>query len=92
MLVFSISNINMVLEARAVLRATPVVMSRGVLNGNGHCIRGAQPHTFGIGVFKTVKKNSTKINIFTINLQTQLSAVMLILTPMIASISYERCQ
>ena len=71
MLVFSIWNTNMVLEGRAVSRATPIVSSRGALNdGNchltmpvskGRCARDALPHTFVIGVFKTVKKNSNTI-------------------------------
>ena len=44
---------NIVLEARAVLHATPIVMSR--------CARDALPHTYNIGVFKTVENNSTMI-------------------------------
>ena len=36
----------------------------------GRCARDALPQSFNIGVFKSVKKNSTTINIFTINLET----------------------
>ena len=51
----------MVLEATAVSRGSPIVMSRGTLNDGkrrlalpvvrGRCTRDALPHTFDIGVF-----------------------------------------
>ena len=61
----------MVLEARAVSRATVIVTSRGAPNdGNcrltlpvikGRCARGALPHTFIIGAFKSLKENSVRM-------------------------------
>ena len=69
MLVFSIKNTNIVPEVRAVSRATRIVTSRGApqrrelsphnSRRQGRSARGALPHSFHIGVFKTVKKNST---------------------------------
>ena len=81
---------DMVLEARVVSYNGNCRLT--VPFGEGRCVRDALAHTFDIGVFKTVKENSTTIKIFTINLQTSLKVVMLLLTPMIATISYERCR
>ena len=54
------------LEATAVSRASPIVMSRGTLNDGkrrlalpvvwGRCAHDALPHTFDIGVFKIRQK------------------------------------
>ena len=81
----------MVLQARAVSRATPIVTSRGAPKLKGRCARDALPHTYDIGVFKTVKKNSTIIK-YIYNLSENIvDGCNVALTPMIARISYERC-
>ena len=67
-------------QARAVCMLPPSLRHIVPLN-NGNCLltmpisKGCQAHdvlhhTFDIGVFKTILKNSTIINIFTINLKT----------------------
>ena len=71
MLVFSTSNTIIVLEARAVSRATPIVTSRVPLNdgncrltmpvGKGRCARDALSHAFHIDVFKFVFTISSAI-------------------------------
>ena len=64
MLVLSIWITNMVLEARAVSRVTPIVTSRGApyrFVAHHKACRDPLPHTFDIGVGKTIKKNSTAI-------------------------------
>ena len=71
MLVFSTQNTNIVLEARAVSRATPIITSLVPLHdGNcrlkipvvkGRCACDALPHAVHIGVFKFVKTISTAI-------------------------------
>ena len=95
----------MVLEARAVRLLLPLLRHVVPLNdenwrlkmpvGKGRCARDALPHTFDIGVFKTIKNNSTMIK----HIYNQSENIIeghkvsrLLLPPMIARISYEQCR
>ena len=98
--VSSIQKGNMLFEARAISRATPIVMMP-LDDGNCRltmpvvkwlCCRDPLLYTFNIGLLKCGRSNSTNSNLLPMNLWTSLKGMLLILTSTDERISLKWCK